>query len=94
MSEITLDMSKTYIHDGLEYILTGRTATKHVDGISPKKRSARAATFAALSKMMVEIKPHPKVNHFPSLPNPTVGTETKWVDINELFIVDDVLGDQ
>lgn len=88
--ELTLDMSKTYIYDGLEYILTGRTAKKHKGSSDyTQRRSKRKAALTANSNpIMVEIQLSPKITvQHPSPPS----TEKKWVELNDLYMVDDML---
>lgn len=89
--ELNLDMSKTYIYEGLEYILTGRTAVKEVE---PPQRTSRRSrrkeqqvTDEPTSVIMVEIKPVPK--HNPMVPN--MGSGGQWVSLTDLFVVTDML---
>jgi len=90
MDELILDMSKTYIYEGLEYILTGRTAKKREDASAlPQRRSKRTAARAPkIVPMMVEIQLSPKrTAQHPEPPS----TERKWVELNDLYMIDDML---
>ena len=40
--ELTLDLSKTYIYEGLEYVLTGRVAEKELNTPPPTTRRRRS----------------------------------------------------
>jgi hypothetical protein len=90
--ELNLDMSKTYIYEGLEYILTGRTAQRKLVDSAPNRprRSRRKAVIVQEEPetvTMVEIQPAPisgSVN---------MGGEKVWVNFNELFIVNDMIED-
>jgi len=90
--EVILDMSKTYIYEGLEYILTGRTAKKKEDPANaPRRRSKRKSARGPVPiPTMVEIQLSPKrtVQH-PSPPS----TEKKWVELGDLYMVVDMLDD-
>ena len=90
--ELILDMSKTYIYEGLEYILTGRTAQKREDAIAPPPRRSKrkAANTIKPIPIMVEIQLSPKrtVQH-PAPPS----TEKKWVELGDLYMIDDMLDD-
>ena len=88
--EVILDMSKTYIYEGLEYILTGRTAKKKEDPANaPRRRSRRKKAMGSTPiPTMVEIQLSPRRTvHHPSPPS----TEKKWVELGDLFMVVDML---
>lgn len=84
--EFNFDFSRTYIYEGEEYILTGRSAKKE-NSVRPSRRSTRRKKPS--QEIMVEIKPTPKK----SRKNPLSGknSETKWVKYNDLFMVKDEL---
>lgn len=93
--EQTLDMSKAYIYEGLEYILTGRTAEKTIETPSRPTRRSRRKNVVDIYEaddetvIMVEIKPSPKKDPNRSGPIPT--GDTKWVMYSELFMIVDML---
>ncbi len=87
-TEINLDLSKTYIYDGGEYILTGRVARRDIDAPLPRQRRSRRATIQVSpdQDLMVEITPSPKNRSIVNLPQ-----EGKWVKYRELYAVVQVL---
>lgn len=95
--ELNLDMTKTYIHDGNEYILTGRIAEKTSEEPAPptRSRSGRRASVsprpAPKPDPVVEIKPAPRSSS--SMPNVGAAFGTKWVKYSELHMVRDILSD-
>lgn len=96
LDELNLDMSKTYIYDGLEYILTGRKAVKTPPDppavpLKPRRSKRPIPVHAEPEpQIMVEIKPAPsdKNNSIP-----TLSGEKKWVRYSELFVITDMLED-
>jgi hypothetical protein len=89
--QIILDMSKTYIYEGLEYILTGRTAQKgKPSNVSGRTHSRIGSLKNTQAPIMVEIKPSPKINLNNPLPT---STETLWVKLTDLFMVEDMLNE-
>jgi len=90
-------MSKTYIYDGNEYILTGRVAEKpNEEPIPPSSRRAgrratRTTRPAPKPDVVVEIKPAPRSNS--AMPNVGVAFGVKWVNLKELHMVRDILID-
>jgi hypothetical protein len=95
--EFILDMSKTYIYEGNEYIATGRYAEKvELDDEEPvrRRRSKRHSVKKDnLRNMQIQITPAPKRGKSPSS-NVGVTREEKWVYANELFMVHDMLDDE
>lgn len=88
-AELTLDLSKTYIYEGNEFILTGRIAERSIDAPPPRLRRSKRRVVADITPeqdMMVEIKPSPKGRSIVGLP-----TESKWVKMSDLYAVIDVL---
>ena len=90
--EFALDLSKTYIYEGNEYILTGRSAKKDPD-ISPPRRRRRRSRVESSDEidMMVEIKPAPRKAVRGAMVSPTMTKELQWVKRSELYTVDDAL---
>ena len=96
LDDLNLDMSKTYIYDGLEYILTGRKAIKHPEQepqAAIPRRSKRPILVQPEQEphIMVEIKPAPGDKTMNNIP--TLGGEKKWVRYSELFMITDMLED-
>lgn len=90
-AELTLDLSKTYIYEGNEFILTGRIAERSVNPPPPRSRRSKRRAVVDITPeqdMMVEIKPSPKGRSIVGLP-----TESKWVRMSDLYAVVDVLED-
>ena len=95
--DLNLDMSKTYIYEGNEYILTGRVANKPVEEeVEPRTRRSnrRPSTPRKPSKndVVVEIKPAPKKQS--GMPNMGAAFGSKWVNYGELYMVTDILNDE
>lgn len=89
--ELILDMTKTYIYEGEEYILTGRTAEKSPDAVSPpiRRRSKRPILVSGPEKeIMVEITPAPKNSGSRAV---GVTIDSRWVKFADLFIIRDQL---
>lgn len=92
--ELNLDLSKTYIYEGEEYIMTGRVAERPADipAASTTRRSRRRRPVDITPSepevdYMVEIKPAPK--------NRSIivdASEVKWVRKRELYTVVSLLG--
>lgn len=90
--ELILDLSKTYIHEGEEYILTGRVAEKSSDAPPARPRRSkrqRVVNITPEKDMMVEIRPSPKG----SRPIMGVSSENKWVRMGELYAVVNIFED-
>lgn len=89
--ELILDMTKTYIYEGEEYILTGRTADAIHDVPPPiKRRSKRPILVSGPEKeIMVEITPAPKNTGSTRAVGVTI--DNRWVNLNDLFIIRDQL---
>lgn len=88
--ELTLDMSRTYIYEGEEYILTGRTAQKDLNssGRTSRRNRRKQQVETPQIDIVVEIKTAPKIKiHAPSVSS----DETKWVNIRDLFMVENML---
>lgn len=91
----TPDLSKTYIHEGEEYILTGRTAEKTMDPIveKPRRSTRRQSNHTPQDNdVMVEIKPVQGKSGIrtPITPAPI---EKKWVMFSSLYTVSNILED-
>ena len=90
--ELNLDLSKTYIFEGREYMLTGRIAERSPDYIPrPTRRSKRRATETEETTeqdLMVEIRPMTGGSS-------VIGSssEKMWVKYNDLYAVVDVLSE-
>lgn len=95
--EISLDLSKTYIYQGEEYILTGRSARKESEvAVSPRRerKSSRRTRRSSDPDIMVEIKPAPRKSLRGSLmPPPTMQKELQWVKSSDLYVVEDKIAD-
>ena len=93
IDELNLDMSKTYIYEDSEYILTGRTAVKKPEETRTRVRRSKRKLLSeeAEPNVMVEIQPAPKSTV--SSPRPVTNGEKKWVNFNDLFMVNDMLED-
>lgn len=90
-SDLTLDLSKTYIYEGGEYILTGRVAERSPDAPPPRPRRSKRRAIVDITPeqdMMVEIKPSPRGGR--SIIG-AGGGEGKWVKFSELYAVVNVL---
>jgi len=89
--DLNLDLSKTYIFEGNEYILTGRVAERSKDLPAPRQRRSRRSVIDLTPEqdLMVEIQPRPKNRSIVSLPD-----ENRWVKLNELYAVMNVLEDE
>ena len=86
--DLDLDMSKTYIYDGEEFILTGRVAEREQE-LVPKRRSRRRRQIEEQSPeqdLMVEIAPVPRGRPIGSL-----NDEKKWVKYSDLYAVMNML---
>lgn len=85
IKDLSLDLTKTYVYEETEYILTGRTAVKEKS--SPRRASRRrtrsVATEESSTEVMVEITPLKK-----QIGNPT---DKKWVKPTDLFEISDEL---
>lgn len=82
-----LDMSKTYIYDGEEYLLTGRIAQRTEQHISSRPRRSTRNVSNQEADVVVEITPAPtKVK----VRGPTLITQdSKWVKYSDLYEVSD-----
>jgi hypothetical protein len=91
--DLTLDLSKTYIYEGGEYILTGRVAKRETDAPLPRTRRSKRVQRISLdydADLMVEITPRPKNRSILNIPQ-----ESKWVKFRDLYAVVQVLdGDE
>ena len=95
--EFILDLSKTYIYHGEEYILTGRSAEKEPD-VQPEPRrerkSSRRTRRQSEPDVMVEIKPSPRSSlRGASVPAPSMAKELQWVKVSDLYVVVDKIAD-
>ena len=91
--EIDLDLSKTYIFDGTEYNLTGRTAKKDSELGEPRRRRRSRLKGPSKPDIMVEITPAPRKSvRGVSVPN-TLTKELQWVKYSELYVVEDPIAD-
>lgn len=90
--DLDLDLSKTYIYDGAEYILTGRVAEREQDLIPKRRRRTRRQQPENESPehdLMVEIKPAPTGGR-----SAFVEHENKWVKYSDLYAVMNILEDE
>lgn len=88
ISDINLDLTRTYIYDGIEYILTGRTAVK--EKTSTRRPSRRRTTTTSheppISDIMVEITPlNKKIG---------IASDKKWVKPSDLFVINNELEEE
>ena len=95
--QVILDMTKTYMFEDEEYILTGRTAVRTQSktelNIRPRRRrSRRNPPNAKPVDLMVEIEPAPRRMFSDERPV-GVHAESKWVKYADLYIVYDQLED-
>lgn len=96
--ELTRDLSKTYIYQGEEYILTGRSATKEADAAPVAQRPARKSSRRSRKPstgpdVMVEIKPAPRTALRGVVVAPSMTKELQWVKQTDLYVVEDVIAD-
>ena len=92
--DFILDLSKTYIYEGEEYILTGRTGEKHKVGTAPPRRRRRRGNSAPELDMVVEITPAPRKAVRGAAVSPTMQKELQWVKVSELYVVTDRIEDE
>lgn len=99
--QVILDMTKTYMYEDQEYILTGRTAVKTDDprdeDSRPQRRSRRGKPSPPRYKkppdLMVEIQMNPKNKYSDERPIGIDQDERKWVKYSDLYMVFDQLED-
>lgn len=95
--DVTLDMSKTYIYDGQEYILTGRIAKKTTEPAPPPSRRVSGRVVKDPPKhrkppdLVVEIKPAPRNSKTPNFGGSFTGAQCQWVKYKDLHMVEDIL---
>lgn len=94
--QVILDMTKTYMYQDEEYILSGRTAVKTHDPRSDLYRKPRPMSRSGKSKpppkdLMVEITPAPRRLYSDEPPLGMDAETTKWVKYSDLYMVYDQL---
>jgi len=94
--EFSPDMSKTYIYQGEEYILTGRRAEKEIDvEVAPRRirKSSRRARKENVPDIMVEIRPATRTSVRGAVVSPSITKELQWVKMSELYAITDKIAD-
>ena len=93
--EFILDLSKTYIYQGEEYILTGRSAEKEDLPTEPRRerKSSRRARKSNEPDVMVEIKPATRTSVRGAVVAPSMTKELQWVKASDLYVVKDRIAD-
>tara|TARA_S200002703_G_scaffold116050_1_gene101593 strand:- start:611 stop:910 length:300 start_codon:yes stop_codon:yes gene_type:complete len=93
--DIKLDMTKCYIYEGDEYMLTGRSAQKQKTDVSntSRRRNRSNRPTSSYEELMVEIKRAPSYKAGSNLFSPSTpgSSSTKWVKYSELYIVSSIL---
>ena len=95
--QVILDMTRTYMYEGEEYILTGRTAVRTDDPRSnnddePRRQTRRTPRRVGRPRVekkpdfMVEIQPAPRRMYGEDRPV-GIEAEPKWVKYSELYVV-------
>lgn len=90
--EFSLDLSRTYIYQGEEYIATGRSAKKEdTPNAAPRReRKSRRLRKSNGPDMMVEIQPAPRTSVRGAVV-PSTSKELQWVKASDLYVVEDVI---
>jgi len=95
--DFILDMSKTYIYQGDEYNLTGRSAEKGPEPASPiqptrvqrstrRKRRLRPTNESSGPDIKVEITPTTRKPSIGSVVTTNLLKELQWVRISDLYV--------
>jgi hypothetical protein len=86
---INLDMTKTYIYEGDEYLLTAERAYPASSGKTRRRRRKTSDDEMNENDLMVKIKPKGSVQGASRRLTAT-NSDEKWVKYRDLFIVDDL----